>query len=107
MSGMGVTQIARAPVPVETWLYPKPQGLWCEPGQFFIDPRAAVDRAVITHGHSDHARSGHDHVLATVETAAIMRVRYGERCAGVFQTPGLGEAVSVNGVGVRDRKSVV
>lgn len=90
-----------ASVPIETWLYPQPQGLWCEPGQFFIDPRAAVDRAIITHGHSDHARAGHASVLATAETAAIMRVRYGERCAGAFQTPTLGEAVSVNGVSVR------
>ncbi|MEQ1696388.1 MAG: ligase-associated DNA damage response exonuclease [Hyphomicrobiaceae bacterium] len=98
---MGSSDLIHAPSRVETWLFPRQQGLWCEPGQFYIDPRAAVDRAVITHGHSDHARSGHAHVLATAETAAIMRVRYGERCAGAFQTPALGDAVCVNGVGVR------
>lgn len=98
---MGPVERLKAPLPVETWLFPRPQGLWCEPGQFYIDPRGAVDRAIITHGHSDHARPGHGHVLATTETAAIMRVRYGERCAGAFQTPGLGEAVNVNGAGVR------
>ena len=43
----------------ETWIYPTERGLYCEPGQFFIDPHPPVDRAVITHGHGDHARSGH------------------------------------------------
>jgi len=36
-----------------------PQGLYCPPGDFHIDPVAPVARAIITHGHSDHARSGH------------------------------------------------
>ena len=49
----------------ETWLKPLPQGLFCEPGGFFIDPVRPVDRAVITHAHSDHARPGHRAVLAT------------------------------------------
>ncbi len=98
---MGSSEPKHMSAPVETWLFPRPQGLWCEPGQFYIDPRAAVDKAVITHGHCDHARSGHGHVLATAETAAIMKVRYGERCAGVFQPTTLGETLSVNGVGVR------
>jgi len=43
----------------ETWLKVLPAGLFCEPGGFFIDPLRPVDRAVITHGHSDHARAGH------------------------------------------------
>ena len=38
----------------ETWLKPTPAGLYCEPGGFFVDPLRAVDRAVITHAHSDH-----------------------------------------------------
>lgn len=86
---------------VETWLHPKPQGLWCEPGQFFIDPRSAVERAVVTHGHSDHARPGHGAVLATAETLAIMKVRYGAACAGAFQPLALGERIHINGVGVQ------
>ncbi len=53
----------------ETWLKPLPSGLFCEPGGFFIDPVRPVDRAVITHGHSDHARPGHNAVLATAEDA--------------------------------------
>ncbi len=87
--------------PIETWLYPKPEGLWCEPGQFYIDPRFAVDRAIITHGHADHARSGHGAVMATSETVEIMKVRYGQNCAGRFEVGGLGETVIINGVSVR------
>jgi putative mRNA 3-end processing factor len=59
----------------ETWLKVLPQGLYCEPGGFFVDPVRAVDRAVITHAHSDHARPGHHAVLATAPTLALMRAR--------------------------------
>ena len=50
---------AKASIPFERWLRPAEAGLYCEPGGFYIDPHRAVDRAVITHGHSDHARPGH------------------------------------------------
>jgi putative mRNA 3-end processing factor len=69
----------------ETWLKPTPAGLFCEPGGFFVDPLRAVDRAVVTHAHSDHARPGHRAVLATKETLALMRTRLGEDQAGVSQ----------------------
>ncbi|MGF1626428.1 MAG: DNA ligase-associated DEXH box helicase, partial [Alphaproteobacteria bacterium] len=62
---------------ISTWLCATPSGLFCEPGGFFVDPARPVDRAVVTHGHADHARPGHAHVLATAETIAIMRTRYG------------------------------
>ncbi len=84
-----------------TWLYPTDRGLFCEPGGFYIDPHGQVDKAVITHGHSDHARSGHGAVLATAETALIMKVRYGPGCAGTFETQAYGAQTSVNGVTVR------
>ncbi len=61
-----------------SWLIPRPEGLYCAPGDFFIDPVRPVERAVITHGHGDHARPNNDAVLATPETLGIMRVRYGE-----------------------------
>lgn len=86
---------------VDTWLYPAEAGLYCEPGDFYIDPHRAVPRAVITHGHGDHARSGHGAVLATCETIAIMKVRNGPHSAGRFEPLPLGQSVSINGVCVR------
>lgn len=62
----------------EALLHPTPAGLYCPPGDFYVDPVRAVDRAVITHGHSDHARPGHGAVLATPETLAIARARLGD-----------------------------
>ena len=63
-----------APHP-ETWLRNTPTGLFCEPGGFHIDPMRAVDRAVITHAHADHARPGHRAVLASAATVDLMRAR--------------------------------
>jgi putative mRNA 3-end processing factor len=74
------------PPRVESWLKVCPQGLYCIPGDFFIDPVRAVDRAVITHAHSDHARPGHRHVLATPATLAIMQARLNDG-AGITQQP--------------------
>lgn len=85
----------------ERWLYPTDAGLYCEPGDFYIDPHRPVQRAIITHGHSDHARPGHEAVLATPETAGIMQVRYGHEAAGRFETAALGEVRQVGGVTVR------
>jgi len=82
-----------------TWLTVTEAGLLCEPGGFFIDPSRAVDRAVITHGHSDHARPGHRAVLATPETLAIMTRRLGDGRAGTSLQPLIyGETITVNGV---------
>jgi len=88
-----------APRP-ESWLRPVPGGLYCGPGGFFIDPTRPVDRAVVTHGHGDHARPGNRHVLATAETLAIMRARYGADAGGSLQAAAYGEPVIVNGVSV-------
>ena len=68
------------------------------PGDFFIDPSAAVPRAVITHGHSDHARAGHGAVLATADTLAIMRLRLG--ALGQTQALPYGEPLTVKDVTV-------
>ena len=59
-------------------VYPTPQGLYCAPGDFYIDPLQPVPRALVTHGHSDHARPGHGAVMATRQTLEIMAIRYGE-----------------------------
>jgi len=84
----------------ETLLCPKPQGLYCAPGDFFVDPVVPVARAVITHGHADHARAGHGTVIATPETLAIMAERYGQDFAGSMQPLAYGESVSRDGVEV-------
>ena len=81
-----------------SWLYPTPRGLYCRPGDFYIDPAVAVSRAVITHGHGDHARPGNEAVLATPETIAIMRARYGEVAGGTLQAAGYGERVALGDV---------
>jgi len=81
-------------------LHTRPEGLYCPPGDFYIDPVRPVARALITHGHSDHARSGHRSVLATPETLDIMGLRYGEQFAGSTQAARLGETIDVNGVAV-------
>src|SRR3954453_8693039 len=86
-----------APRP-ETWLRPTRAGLYCEPGGFYIDPVVPVDRAVVTHGHGDHARPGNAHVLATPETLAIMRQRYGELAGGSLQAAGYRERIAVGDV---------
>lgn len=75
-----------------------PEGLYCPPGDFHIDPVRPVPKAVITHGHSDHARSGHGTVLATPETLAIMAARYGEGFAGASEPSPYGRAVARDGV---------
>jgi len=81
-------------------LHPRPEGLFCPPGDFFVDPVRPVERALITHGHSDHARSGHGSVLATRETLDIMALRYGAGFAGTTQVLALGERLDINGVNV-------
>jgi len=85
----------------ETWLKVRPDGLYCEPGDFYIDPLRPVGRAVITHAHADHARPGHDAVLASPETLAVMDVRMGAGRAGtVQQALNYGEAISIGEVRV-------
>jgi putative mRNA 3-end processing factor len=59
-------------------LIPRPEGLYCPPGDFHIDPTRPVARALITHAHSDHATGGHGAVLGTRETLDIMAIRLGE-----------------------------
>lgn len=91
---------AGAPWP-DTWLKVLPDGLFCEPGGFFIDPVRAVDRAIITHAHADHARPGHGAVMASPETMALMDVRMGEgRAGGVQEVLEYGRVANVGGVRV-------
>jgi putative mRNA 3-end processing factor len=78
-----------------------PQGLYCPLGEFHIDPLRPVPRALVTHGHSDHARAGHGAVLATAETLGIMEIRYGADFSGAKQSARLGETMRLKDVEVR------
>ena len=84
-------------------LLPVASGLCCKPGGFHIDPVRPVERAVITHGHSDHARAGHGAVLATQETLDMMRLRYGDNFAGSTQAIRYGEEIRLGDVSVKFR----
>jgi putative mRNA 3-end processing factor len=54
------------------------QGLYCEAGDFYIDPTGAVDRAVVTHAHSDHARRGAKHYYSSKSGLGLVRARLGQ-----------------------------
>jgi putative mRNA 3-end processing factor len=84
----------------EDILVPTREGVCCKPGGFHIDPTRPVAKALITHGHSDHARAGHGAVLATQETLDIMRLRYGENFAGSTQAIRYGETLALDGARV-------
>jgi len=73
----------------------RPQGLYCPPGDFFIDPWRPVSRAVITHAHSDHARVGSGHYLAAEPGAGVLRARLGDIA---LQTLAYGERIVHHGV---------
>ncbi len=73
------------------------RGIFCPRGNFFIDPWKPVDRALITHGHSDHARPGHRRYLATDGSAPVMRHRLGEIA---LETISYGERRDIGGVTV-------
>lgn len=75
----------------------RPEGLYCPPGGFYIDPWRAVDRAVITHAHADHARSGHGHYLAAAPAEGVLRARLGDIS---LQTLAYGERIHHHGVTV-------
>lgn len=73
-------------------------GLYCEVGDFFIDPWRPVDRALITHAHSDHARPGSRSYLCQADSAPVMRLRLGEDAC--IETTEYGETITINGVSV-------
>ena len=80
------------------WLEPHPHGLYVRPADAWVDPSRPEARALVTHGHADHARGGHQSVWATPDTLAIMAARYGPQ-HGV--PVGYGEAVTLGEVTVR------
>ncbi|MFM7244765.1 MAG: DNA ligase-associated DEXH box helicase, partial [Planctomycetaceae bacterium] len=73
-------------------------GLYCERGDFFVDPWRRVPRAVITHAHADHARAGCDRYLCAAEGKLVLRSRIGG--GSPIDTLRRGESTSINGVTV-------
>lgn len=59
------------------WIDPRPEGIYIPAADAWIDPSTPKPRALVTHGHADHARGGHGEVWATPGTLAIMEARYG------------------------------
>ncbi len=74
----------------------RPEGLYCPPGDFYIDPWRPVDRAVITHAHGDHARMGNAHYLASQQSEGVLRSRLGDDIN--LQTLPYGEVIEHHGV---------
>ena len=71
----------------------RPEGLYCESGDFYIDPRGRVERALVTHAHSDHARPGHTHYLVSQSCLPLIKLR-------------LGADISVEGIGFGERRKI-
>ncbi len=71
------------------------KGLYCEAGNFYIDPWKPVEKALITHGHSDHARFGNKYYLCHRFTKPILQLRLGDNN---YQTVEWGEKIYINGV---------
>ncbi|WP_313740814.1 ligase-associated DNA damage response exonuclease [Pseudomonas sp.] len=74
----------------------RPEGLYCPPGDFYIDPWRPVSRAVITHGHGDHSRPGNGHYLTAAPGEGVLRSRLGQDIN--LQTLPYGERLVHNGV---------
>lgn len=64
-----------------SWIEPQPEGIYIPAADAWVDPSQPQPRALVTHGHADHARGGHGEVWATPETLAIMDARYGPQTA--------------------------
>ena len=74
-----------------------PKGLYCRTGDFYIDPWRPVDKAVITHAHSDHARWGSKYYLCHHDTKPLLQLRLGPN---QYESIGWNDPVYINGVRV-------
>lgn len=73
------------------------RGLYCSAGDFYIDPWRPVDKAVITHAHSDHAKNGNKQYLCHHFTKPLLEARLGNNH---YQSIGWNEVVRINGVSI-------
>jgi putative mRNA 3-end processing factor len=81
-----------------SWVKPFPEGIYVAPADAWIDPSRPKAKALVTHGHGDHARGGHEAVWATTETLAIMDCRYGPQPGHAVA---YGESIRLGEVDVR------
>jgi putative mRNA 3-end processing factor len=79
------------------WIEPFPEGIYVKPADAWVDPSRPKTKALVTHGHADHARGGHGAVWATRETLAIMETRYGEQAG---RPVGYGDSIRIGEVDV-------
>ena len=77
------------------WVKKMAGGLSVLPADAMIDPTTPQPIALITHGHADHARSGHKHVIATPQTLDIMATRYGQNFAKTVTPLAFGETIEL------------
>ncbi|MEM7780424.1 MAG: ligase-associated DNA damage response exonuclease [Pseudomonadota bacterium] len=78
-----------------SWIRPEPWGIHVGPADCWVDPGRAVPKALVTHGHADHARGGHGETIATPATLAIMELRYNTREGAV--PVDYGETIKLDG----------
>lgn len=73
-----------------------PNGIYCERAGIYIDPLKPVDKALITHGHSDHARWGNKYYLCSTSAAPVIRYRLGNEAQ--IESIDYGKKIVINGV---------
>ena len=80
------------------WLIKKKEGLYCIPGDFYIDPLYPVEKALITHAHTDHARPNNHFILGTKETVEIMKIRYAKSYCTNCQVINYNSPLTINNI---------
>ena len=74
------------------------RGIYCEQANVYIDPWKPVNKALITHGHADHARYGHQHYLCHHQSKPVLKLRLGENIK--VQTVEYDKCITINGVNI-------
>ena len=82
------------------WLIKKKEGLYCIPGDFYIDPLYPVKKALITHAHTDHARPNNHFILGTKETIEIMKIRYAKSYCTNYQVINYNRPLTINNIDI-------
>ena len=82
------------------WLIKKKEGLYCIPGDFYIDPLYPVKKALITHAHTDHARPNNHLILGTKQTIEIMKIRYAKNYCTNYQVINYNSPLTINNIDI-------